>query len=696
MRKSRTKKDIIKDISIVFLVIMLVLTFFSNTILNWSLPQVSGRYTEYGEIKTGVRGSGTVVSNMTYTETIKGSRTIEEVFVNRGKQVEEGDILMRLSPTESDAIDALKAEIESLEDAYTVAILSKTETSYYTDEVAIQHAEEDLALIKDERALFTDEYVASVKKNAEDAEKALEEAQDKVALLEEKLNEITDTSDEPEIVKAREEYDTAQKAYDSAKKALEDLSYTDTSGLEAQRESLYDSLSAAETRRDRKRADSKELLEMANNVTTTKKALTLAITAYDQAVDTYEQALAEHDPENPESVTRLENATAKKTEAETAKNEAQSAYDEAERAYNDNKSDIIEAQRAIEDLNTEITGYENEIYYLRMSIAQANTENREYNGAKTLLENREKTLAEKKETLDKVVKQLNKATSDELKLAKKALDEATEVKAEADKELLKLDEIEALDEQIKTAERSLQLMKYSLEQKKKSDEQSNQLDEYNLNKQLDKIRKKKEELKELQGNSKEGYELRASHSGTVTEVNFKPGELATDGAGAVVIQVVESGYSISFSVSNTDAQKVKIGDTATVSDTYWGQKVGATLTSIVPDSGGKTKTLNFDLSGDVNVGQTLTLLVGEKSTGYSSVIPKNALHEDSNGKFIYITKTKSTPLGNRYVATRLDVTVAASDDKNVAIVTDDTYLYEYVILSSTKPFEAGEYVRLSD
>ena len=153
---------------------------------------------------------------------------------------------------------------------------------------------------------------------------------------------------------------------------------------------------------------------------------------------------------------------------------------------------------------------------------------------------------------------------------------------------------------------------------------------------------------------------------------------------------------MSFSVSNSEAVKVKIGDTATVSDTYWGQNAGAVLTKIVPDAGGRTKTLTFEISGNVNVGQNLTLTVGERSTGYSSVIPKTALREDSKGKFIYITKTKSTPLGNRYVATRLDVTVAAEDDKNVAIVTDESYIYEYVIVSSTMPFEEGDYVRLSE
>ena len=39
------RRDWIKNAVIVFLIIMLLLTFFSNTIMNYSLPEVSAEYT---------------------------------------------------------------------------------------------------------------------------------------------------------------------------------------------------------------------------------------------------------------------------------------------------------------------------------------------------------------------------------------------------------------------------------------------------------------------------------------------------------------------------------------------------------------------------------------------------------------------------------------------------------------------------
>jgi hypothetical protein len=77
------------------------------------------------------------------------------------------------------------------------------------------------------------------------------------------------------------------------------------------------------------------------------------------------------------------------------------------------------------------------------------------------------------------------------------------------------------------------------------------------------------------------------------------------------------------------------------------------------------------------------------------VVPNSAIREDNNGKFILTVESKSSPLGNRYVATRVDVEVIASDDTSSAI-TAALYGYEYVITTSTQPVEAGQYVRFSE
>ncbi|MCD8326553.1 MAG: hypothetical protein LUC90_07700 [Lachnospiraceae bacterium] len=52
---STRRRDWIKNAVIVFLIIMLILTFFSNTIMNYSLPEVSAEYVSSSTITTRVR-----------------------------------------------------------------------------------------------------------------------------------------------------------------------------------------------------------------------------------------------------------------------------------------------------------------------------------------------------------------------------------------------------------------------------------------------------------------------------------------------------------------------------------------------------------------------------------------------------------------------------------------------------------------
>lgn len=87
--------------------------------------------------------------------------------------------------------------------------------------------------------------------------------------------------------------------------------------------------------------------------------------------------------------------------------------------------------------------------------------------------------------------------------------------------------------------------------------------------------------------------------------------------------------------------------------------------------------------------------MGQKSANYDIVVPNSAIREDNNGKFILIVESKSSPLGNRYIATRVDVEILASDD-TMSAVSGGLYGYESVITTSTKPVEAGKQVRLAD
>jgi hypothetical protein len=94
-------------------------------------------------------------------------------------------------------------------------------------------------------------------------------------------------------------------------------------------------------------------------------------------------------------------------------------------------------------------------------------------------------------------------------------------------------------------------------------------------------------------------------------------------------------------------------------------------------------------------GQSLSLAIGERAVEYDLVVPNSAIKTNSSGKYILVVKSKSTPLGNRYISSKVDVAVKAQDDNNTAIsaaVDGD----EYVVTTATTSIEPGDQVRLAD
>ena len=189
-------------------------------------------------------------------------------------------------------------------------------------------------------------------------------------------------------------------------------------------------------------------------------------------------------------------------------------------------------------------------------------------------------------------------------------------------------------------------------------------------------------------------EIKANVSGTVSAINVSAGKDTIAGSAMAVIDVVDRGYTIKIAVTNEQAKQVKVGDTADVTNYYWGNDVTATLEAIAanPDKPGQGKLLVFRVTGDIDAGTNISLSIGQKSANYDTIIPKSALREDTNGSFVLVVMAKSSPLCNRYYATRVDVQVLAEDDTNAAVT--GLAQGDYVITTSSKPLEAGTLVRL--
>lgn len=225
---------------------------------------------------------------------------------------------------------------------------------------------------------------------------------------------------------------------------------------------------------------------------------------------------------------------------------------------------------------------------------------------------------------------------------------------------------------------------------------SNISQELQLASQNDALKEQMEKIEELRADSV-GTIITAPINGTITGINVTAGTTTVPDTALATILPEGKGYSLSFSVTKDQAKRVAVGDVAEIQNSWYYSDVTAVLSRVRvdPENPSTNQLLTFDITGEVVAGQSLSLSVGQKSSMYDMVVPNSAIREDSNGKFILIVEAKSSPLGNRYFAERVDVEVLASDDTKSA-VSGALEGWEYVITTSNKPVESGKQVRLAE
>lgn len=205
-----------------------------------------------------------------------------------------------------------------------------------------------------------------------------------------------------------------------------------------------------------------------------------------------------------------------------------------------------------------------------------------------------------------------------------------------------------------------------------------------------------EELKKTQT----GGEIVAPISGTLLSLSASSGQKIEAGSTVATIQRAGKGFTLTLTLPSQKASLLSVGDEGEITNSWWYSDVHARVSSIRPDPSNpsQSKLVTFEIEGSVSSGQSLTISAGHRTANYDVIVPSSAIREDNKGKFIYRVTQKSTPLGVRYYATRVNVNVLAEDESNSAISSPDGELssWEYIITNSTKPIDDGKQVRLKD
>ncbi len=623
----KKKREWVKTAAIIFLSVMLVLTFFSNTIMNYSLPEVATQYVESGTITAKIRGSGTVESGNPYNVEVTESRKVSQVAVKVGDQVEKDDVLMYLEDAESTELKEAKTQLDSLKAEYDRAIVAADTSSSIVNKV------------KNGNVTSTENKVAQIdayNSRIDALENNIDAYNNRIAELDAELGKIgenvVDTSGEQqEVNNAQAELEKMTALVETSKGKLEAAQGV-LESVNSAVKVAEESLAACQTAADEAQANYTAMLNRQNSLT--EKA-------------GQEGGLTDDEQTELDRLNGSEEGSV--TAASKALADAQTALESANQAMA-NVSASIEADRAnaMNAVNAAQVEYDNaltaeETWKAKLADAQRNLANKQ---ASTPDNSYRDALNSEKADL---TLNLNKANTE---------------KADAEKALTDL------------------LAGFTKE--------------VDLSALLTKIRDQEDLVKELTEKSI-GATITAPVAGTVTTLDIVAGESTTPGTPVAVLQPAGKGFSMSFSVTNEQAKRLSVGDVADLVNAWRYDDLKVTLANIKPDptEPGQKKLLTFDVDGDVSAGQTLNVSVGQKSANYDLIVPNSAIREDNNGKFILIVESKPGPLNTRYIATRVDVEVLASDDTQSAI-SAALYGYEFVITTSTKPVEAGKQVRLAE
>ena len=353
-RKKRGRRDWVKNAIIAFLAVLLVLTFFSNTIMNYSLPEVAAQYPQSTTLTTKIRGTGTVEAAQSYNVTVQETRTVATVNVKKGDTIAAGDTLLTLDATESQELQDARSSLASLQLEYEKMQLPKSEEGAAAQALTLSQAQAAVSRAETELA------------NARQYESDLKWYQDQEAAAKSDLatkNQTKDyyTSLVDNLNSQINNVENTNADYLSAKKRLEDDPENEELKAEVQR--IYDEQIAPQLA-----SLTNQLSEAQRNLLNATYAASQAEAAYTSAQD----ATASFQSRNSDATS----VSAAETALQTAKDTLASAQATATDTENTNTYNESVNQLELEAKAQEVKDAEDKVKALEEKTSAASIKSR--------------------------------------------------------------------------------------------------------------------------------------------------------------------------------------------------------------------------------------------------------------------------------------------------------------------------------
>lgn len=645
------RREWVKTAAIIFLAVLLVLTFFSNTIMNYSLPEVATQSVQSGSINAKIRGTGTVAANESYEVTVEQSHKVASVLVKQGQQVKVDDVLFRFEGGESDELKAAQDALDQAEQSYEKSLIE-----------AGNAAAKENREIQKARDAYNEALAVYQQYSTMSATQLAKEQAAADAKLQDLQRQKSELDTELSALESDTDYKDAQAEVTSAT--------ADINSLTAEIEALKKQLASV--------GNTRTVVEVQSDITNLQARYAGDLAQYDNDFQSFsklcdgEQYLMQACVANKAALCeRIKNA---------------STTDLTDEQLNEMADNYITAYSKLEAYyfgSPNITQLESEL-----KLAIENDANKDSNVSIN------QRIGEKESSRSAADRRLSRAKrtvsdyQDSIAALKSDIQDLTFAVTDQQAAVDRLSKASSAATTMKSAKDTLENLVF---EQNLADSAS--VDMKAAKESIEKQQKNVEKLKK----AAEGGEVKSPVNGTISSLSVSAGQTANAGTALATIDVTDRGYTLKIPVTNEQAKKVTIGEQAELVNYWWGgDDITATLESIGTDPAnpGKGKQLTFRLNGTVEPGQSITLSIGQKSANYDCLVPNSAVRSDNNGSFVLLVTSKSSPLGNRYTATRVSVNVLASDDTSTAVT--GLSAGDFVLTTSSKPVSSGMQVRLAD
>ncbi|MCI9344449.1 MAG: hypothetical protein HFI01_16055, partial [Lachnospiraceae bacterium] len=525
------RREWVKNAAIVFLSIMLVLTFFSNTIMNYSLPEVATEYVQSGTITAKVRGTGNLEATDPYSVVVTESRKIESVNVKNGDVVEKDAVLFYLEDVESEELKTAQKELDDLRLAYLTGLFTGDITS---DVISKVESGQTGSLASYQAKL------ADIDSRLKAAKNSLASATANQQNVQNNLNNLTGQKN----IKDATVVDTTgeQQAVNSAAAAVANAT-EEVSRIEGEIAAVNSKIEEAVS-----------LLGTPVTGEDGSVSLTGGLENFQNAKDTAETELAEKQIALSEAQQKLQEAEQKVQEATAAG--IQEDIEKAQLEYNEIKVYIYDpaagdVQVATDKLNVAngelekaaqaLSSYNSNKALLASLEASLENANRNLNNAKATQTSAQEALSNKEAKAKDISAQNDLNTQ---------IAQATNSKTQAETQVANITE---------------EITKLETE---KSDLVKALTAELNLSAQNAQIAQKEEEIERLKEKSV-GSTITAPVAGTVASINLVAGESTKPEEVLAVIQPAGKGFTMSFSATTEQAKKLSVGDVAELQNAWY-------------------------------------------------------------------------------------------------------------------------------